>query len=89
MLRGGLRIGGIVRVGIVVIEDAEVGAGFSPEVLGFGGMDVRIVSAGRGQNVVIGGGVGDVVADVHEAGRRCRLTAVPFTRLLMNGAFGF
>ena len=67
MLGGVLGVGRIVRVGIVVIQDAEVGAGLRPKVVGLGRMNVRIAPAGSGQDVVIRGSVSDVLADVYEA----------------------
>jgi hypothetical protein len=52
---------------VVVVEDVKIRACFRPEVVGFGRMDVRIVSAGGGQNVVVGRSVGDMLADVLDA----------------------
>ena len=66
MLGRSLRVGRIVLIGIVVVENTEVGAGFSPEVIGLGGMDVWIAAAFRGQNVVVGRGVGNLLADVQK-----------------------
>ena len=69
--------------GVVVVEHAKIGAGFRPEVVGLGRMNMGIVSAGSGQDIVVGGGVRDLLLVSLDG------NAVPFTRLLMNGAFGF
>ena len=64
MLRCVLVGGTVGGEGIVVVEDAEVGARFSPDVVRLGGMNVRIVAVRGGKDVVIRVGVGDLLADV-------------------------
>ena len=67
VLRGVLVGGAVGGEGIVVVGHAEVGARFSPDVVGLGGMDVRVVAVRGGEDVVIGVGVGDLFADVLRA----------------------
>jgi hypothetical protein len=74
--------------GIVVVEHAEIGAGLGPKIIWLGRMNVGIVAAGSGKNVVIGGGEGDLLADV-DFGTVDVGEGGSFTRLLMKGAFGF
>ena len=51
-------------VGIVIVKHAEVAAGFRPDVIRLRGMDVRVVTAGCSEHVVIGVGVCNLLADV-------------------------
>src|SRR5215831_2242682 len=50
--------------GISVVEHAEIGASLGPNVVGFRRMDMGIIPAGRGQNVVVVRGIGYLSADV-------------------------
>jgi hypothetical protein len=54
------------RERIVGIEHAEIGARFGPDIVGFGRMNVRIVSAGRRQNAAVVRGVCDLFADMDD-----------------------
>ena len=49
---------GTVRKGISVVEHAEIGASLGPNVVGFRRMDMGVIPAGRGQNVVVVRGIG-------------------------------
>src|SRR5215469_10772407 len=50
--------------GISVVCYAEMSAGLRPDVVGLGRMDMGIVPAGRGQDVVVVHGIGHLPADV-------------------------
>ncbi len=74
---GEVLVGVLVRAarnleGIVVVQHAKIGSRFRPQVVWLGRMNVRVVSAGSRQNVMVRRRVGDLLADVHEAGRRRR-----------------
>src|SRR5579862_7741931 len=56
--------GGGIGVGVVIVKNAKVGPGFRPKVVGLGRMNVRIVPAGSGKDVVVRRGVGGLLADV-------------------------
>ena len=64
VLRGVLVGGTFGSEGIVIVEHAEVGAGLGPDVVRLRGMDVGVAAVGGGEDVVIGRGVGDLLADV-------------------------
>src|SRR5215472_7261592 len=51
-------------VGIVVIKYVKIATALRPYVVGFGRMNMRIVSAGASQHVVIIGGVGHLPANM-------------------------
>ena len=50
--------------GIKVIGHGEIGAGLRPNVVGFRRMDMGIIPAGRGQDVVVIRGISHLSADV-------------------------
>src|SRR5215469_13395834 len=50
--------------GIVVVEHAKVSSGLRPDVVGLGGVNVGVIPAGRGQDVVVVGGIGHLPGDV-------------------------
>src|SRR5262249_47479898 len=54
----------IVRKGNSVAERAEIGASLGPNVVGFRTMDMGIIPAGRGQDVVVARGISYLSADV-------------------------
>src|SRR5215510_16051051 len=59
-----LIVGSLRDKGISVVEHAEIGASLGPNVVGFRRMDMGIIPAGRGQNVVVVRGIGYLSADV-------------------------
>src|SRR5262245_66382687 len=59
-----LIVGRLRDKGISVAEHAEIGASLGPNVVGFRRMDMGIIPAGRGQNVVVARGIGYLSADV-------------------------
>jgi len=50
--------GTLGREWVVVVEDAKVGAGFGPQIVGLRGMNMGIVPVGSSQDIMIGRGVG-------------------------------
>ena len=50
--------------GISVVGHGEIGAGLRPNVVGFRRMDMGIIPAGRGQDVVVIRGISHLSADV-------------------------
>jgi hypothetical protein len=50
--------------GIIVVGHREIGAGLRPNVVGFRRMDMEIIPAGRGQNVVVVRGISHLSTDV-------------------------
>jgi len=74
--------------GVSVVQNAKIDAGFRPDVIGLGGMDVRVVAAGGGQDVGVGRGKSGLFTDIDD-GALITAVAVPFTRLLTKGALGF
>src|SRR5215472_12617372 len=52
------------RIGIVVTENAEVRTRLRPNVVGLGRMNAGIVPAGSRENVMVGRGVGNLLADI-------------------------
>src|SRR5499427_11033976 len=63
-----LIVGSLRDKGISVVEHAEIGASLGPNVVGFRRMDMGIIPAGRGQNVVVVRGIGYLSADVAGGG---------------------
>src|SRR5579872_3388769 len=66
VLCGRLRIGRVVFVWIVVVGDSEVRSSFGPDIIRFGWVNVSVVAALGGQHIVVVGGIGRVLADVHQ-----------------------
>src|SRR4029077_19055478 len=58
------RVNGGERV--IVIQDAKIRAGFGPEIVGLRRMNMRVVAAGSGQNIVVVGGIGDLLTNVDD-----------------------
>ena len=52
--------------GVSVVQHAKVSACFRPDIVRFGGMNVRVVAAGSGQDVGVGRGVSGLFADVDD-----------------------
>src|SRR5689334_13666400 len=52
------------RVGVVIVEHAQIAAGFRPDVIRLRGMDIRVVTAGSSEYVVVRVGVCNLLADV-------------------------
>ena len=50
--------------GLIIVQHAEVGAGFRPKIAGLRGMDMWIISARRGQDVMVSRRIRDLLADV-------------------------
>ena len=74
--------------GSLSLNIAKIGTGFRPHVVWLGRMNMGVVSVGTGQDVVVGRGISNLFAD-STIEPLMMAFAVPFTRLLMNGALGF
>src|SRR6185437_13431587 len=64
VLRCSLRVGRIIGIGVIVVQDAEIGTRFRPDVLRLGWMDVWSVWTVACQYIVISGGISNLLADV-------------------------
>jgi hypothetical protein len=83
-----IRGAAIRRVGISVVGYQKIAARLRPKVVGFTRVDVGTITVRHGYDVEVVRGIGRLPADVHLTPLTVAM-AVPFTRLLMNGALGF